>query len=82
MQKHCEALKINIMKIPLAYTELGYFYPFIDGTYYFVQCAFSYSESMYGKYRKGTWEEFKELYPYTVYSNGSHVRHRCKNKKN
>lgn len=62
------------MKYPLSYTEKGYFAT--NGkTAHFVRLT----EWIHRKdFKIGTWKEFKELYPYTVYDNGSHITYRTK----
>lgn len=65
------------MKIPLAFTDKGYFVKIYDKHYYFVLVECVHSE-YYKQYRIGTWEEFKTLYPKTVYPNGEKIKYRMK----
>lgn len=67
------------MKIPLAFTELGYFYP-IGEYYHFVQVDTD-PHPGYKKYYCGTWEEFKNRFPYTVYDNGANCKFRKRTNK-
>lgn len=67
------------MRIPVGEKEIGYFYP-IGKSFYFCQDSFDYCYPRGKGYRKGTFSEFKKLYPITNSRNGSNVRLRVKSK--
>lgn len=66
------------MRIPLAFTDKGYFYP-IGDNYYFVLVETCRLEGN-RKYYCGTWQEFKDRFPYTVYPSGANCKYRSKTK--
>ena len=70
------------MRIPLAYSDIGFFVKSqYSNTYYFVLENASYCGKYYHKYKKGTFREFLELYPYTVSKSGANSQYRVKDKK-
>lgn len=77
------------MRIPIGEEEVGVWYPIGDDYYFISKEATHYKNnlegrnSIYGKrgLRESTFHEFKEEFPYTVYSNGSKSQYRTKKKK-
>ncbi len=51
------------MRIPVAESDVGYWYP-IGDNYYFVTEHSPSAKGMEGKYRKSTFARFKEFFPF------------------